>query len=338
MSVVVQAAGMVTAVGLDAPSTCAALRARIDGFAETRFVGADGNWMVGAAVPLPRNWIGEKRMLHLAAGAIVEILDSAPDFASHGALLLCLAEPERPGAPVRDIDGFARKVSGITSDTTRIHTEIIQHGRPSGFVALERARKLLDAGKAKQVMIVGVDSYLTGGAVNGYRDRILGPGNSNGFIPGEAAAAILCTASGHGLRVSGLGLAHEKAFIYNRKDEDGLDLPLRADGMTSAYKTAFAEAGLGHDKISTKIGDLIGETFWFRQSALAVQRTQRELSDVHPIWPIAASLGNVGAAVVPLMLGWALAAVQKKYARPGPFLIEASGDDGACGATVAEAA
>jgi 3-oxoacyl-[acyl-carrier-protein] synthase-1 len=55
---------------------------------------------------------------------------------------------------------------------------------------------------------------------------------------------------------------------------------------------------------------------------------------VQPIWPIAASLGNVGAAAVPVMLGWALEAVQKGYAPEGAMLIETSGDDGACGAAV----
>jgi hypothetical protein len=73
----IHGAGMVTAVGLDAPSTCAALRARLDGFRETRFVGPSGDWLIGAAVPLPRNWIGVKRMAHLAAGAIVEVLRQA---------------------------------------------------------------------------------------------------------------------------------------------------------------------------------------------------------------------------------------------------------------------
>ena len=62
--------GMVTAVGLDAPSACAAMRARLDGFQETRFLGPGGEWLVGAPVPLPRNWIGEKRLAHLAAAAI----------------------------------------------------------------------------------------------------------------------------------------------------------------------------------------------------------------------------------------------------------------------------
>lgn len=338
MTLVVQAAGMVTAVGLDAPSTCAALRARIDGFAETRFVGSDGNWMIGAAVPLPRNWIGQKRMAHLAAGAIVEIMAQAPDLSDDTALILCLAEPDRPGRPVKDVNALAKQIAEITETTSHRRTRVIEHGRPSGFVALQQAEKLMAEGKATRVLIVGVDSYLTGASINAYRDRILGPGNPNGFIPGEAAAAVLVSNAGHGLKLTGLGLSREEAHIYNQKDEDGLDLPLRADGMTNAYKAAFAQAGFGHEKITTKIGDLIGESYWFRQSALAQLRTQRERSEVVPIWPIAASLGNIGAAVVPLMIGWAQDAARKTYAKPGPFLIEASGDDGACGATIAEAA
>jgi hypothetical protein len=97
----IRAAGMVTAVGLDAPSSCAALRARIDGFRETRFVGPSGDWLIGAAVPLPRNWIGQKRMAHLAAGAIAEVCAAVPGAEAEAALILCLAEEGRPGRPVR---------------------------------------------------------------------------------------------------------------------------------------------------------------------------------------------------------------------------------------------
>jgi hypothetical protein len=75
----------------------------------------------------------------------------------------------------------------------------------------------------------------------------------------------------------------------------------------------------------------------YKQTALGMLRTQRERSDVRPIWPIAASLGNIGAAVVPVMLGWALAAAKKDYSPKGPMLVEASSDKGACGALVARA-
>ena len=49
-------------------------------------------------------------------------------------------------------------------------------------------------------MICGVDSYLTALTIAHYlaERRLLTPDNPNGFIPGEAAAAILCARPGTG--------------------------------------------------------------------------------------------------------------------------------------------
>lgn len=331
---VITASGMVTAVGLSSAASCAALRGRLDGFGETRFIGADGEWLIGAAVPLPREWIGEKRLVHLTAGAITDIL--AGQTLANTGLILCLPEPDRPGRPIVDDTAFLHKLSEMLDLPPHIPTRVIAHGRPSGIVALQRARRLLHQDRIDQVLIVGVDSYLTGRAIRHYLEerRLLTPDNPEGFIPGEAAAAILCKRDGPGLHVAGLGLAREPAPIFNRADEDGYDLPFRADGMTSAYKAAFAEAGCEHNHIGVKMGDLPGETHWFKENALAMLRTQRERSEVQPIWPIAASLGNIGAAVVPVMMGWALAANQKNYVFGKPVLVQSSGDDGACGAVV----
>lgn len=339
-NLVVTGAGMVTAVGLDMPSSCAALRARLDGFCETRFLGHGGDWLVGAPVPLPRNWIGEKRMAHLLAGALIEIFDADPAAREDAALILCLAEPTRIGAPLRDVNRFLALLGDIIAMPTSDGPRIVAHGRPSGIAAFDLAAQYLAEGRAERVIIAGVDSYLTGPSIGQLLadDRLLSPDNPEGFIPGEAAAAVLCTASGTGLRIAGLGLSREDAYFRNGLDTDGYDLPLRADGMTAAYRAAFRAAGQKHSDIGIKIGDLIGETYWFKQTALAMLRTQRERSEVQPIWPIAASLGNVGAAVVPLMAGWALEAARKGYAGDGPILLEASGEDGACGAAVAVAA
>lgn len=326
--------GMVTAVGLDAPSSCAAMRARLDGFQETRFVGPGREWLIGAPVPLPRSWMGSKRLAHMAAAAIVEAFDATPEARGQTALILCLAEEDRPGHPAPDGQRLLAHITEIAEIATAIPSRVVAHGRPSGHVALDAARRLLAAGEAPFVMIVGVDSYLTSHSISHYlaRERLLTTQNSNGFIPGEAAAAILCAASGGIARLTGLGLAREKAHIYN-----GKDIPFRGEGMTIAYKEALAGAGCLHSDIALKIGDLVGEPYWFQQCALAMLRTQRVRSKVHPIWALGASLGNIGATAVPAMLGWALSAIQHGYAPSGPILIEASGDDGACGAAVVEA-
>lgn len=324
--------GMATAVGLDAPSACAAMRARLDGFQETRFLGSPEGWLTGAPVPLPRNWIGEKRMAHLAAGAITEAFERAPEARGQTALILCLPEESRPGRPVRDNSGLLRRIGEIVKVEPHSRSRTVAHGRPAGHVAFDHARRLLASGDVPYVMIAGVDSYLTAPTIAHYLKgrRLLTADNSNGFIPGEAAAAVLCTRpNGGNFQLFGLGLSRETASIYNKDD-----LPLRADGMTAAYDAAFGETGIEMNRLGYRISDLIGEQYWFKQTALASIRLLRGRHEFQDLWSPAESLGNIGAAAVPVMVGMAWTAAAKGYAAGNPVLIEASSDDGACGAAV----
>jgi 3-oxoacyl-[acyl-carrier-protein] synthase-1 len=324
--------GMVTAVGLDAPSSCAAMRARLDGFQETRFTGLGDGWLVGAPVPLPRNWIGEKRMAHMAAAAICEAFDTVPEARGQTALILCLPEEGRPGRPVRDPSALLRHITEILEIGLHPSSRIVAHGRPSGHAALDRARRLIASSEVPYVMIAGIDSYLTTDSIAHYlgESRLLTPDNPNGFIPGEAAAAVLCARShNNGFGLYGLGMAREIASIYNTDDR-----PLRGDGMTSAYRAAVAEAGIEMNRLGYRISDLIGEQYWFKQSALASIRLLRGRHEFQDIWSPAEALGNVGSAVVPLMMGMAWTAARKSYAAGNPILVEASNDAGACGAAV----
>jgi 3-oxoacyl-[acyl-carrier-protein] synthase-1 len=326
--------GMVTAVGLDAPSACAAMRAGIDGFQETGFLASGGEYLIGAPVPIPGGWVGEKRMAYLAATAIGEVFEQVPDARGSAALMLCLAEEDRLGRPVIDPSRLLRRIASLTGLSAPEKTRIVAHGRPSGHVALEQARRILAAGESAYVMIVGVDSYLTAGTITHYftENRLLVPDNPDGFIPGEAAAAILCRATGPsstGLRLRGLGLSRERAFVYNPDD-----LALRGDGMTAAYATALKQTGIPMHRVGYRMADLIGEKYFFKQSALATLRLTRGRRDFMDLWSPGETLGNIGAAVVPLMIGWAFTAAAKGYAAGDPVLVEASSDSGACAAAV----
>ena len=324
--------GMATAVGLDTQSACAAMRARLDGFQETRFLGPGREWLIGAPVPLPRNWLGETRMARLAAGAICEAFEAAPEARGQTALILCLAEEDRHGRPAPEGARLLQRIAEIVECPPHGRSRIVPYGRPSGHVALEQARRILAADAAPFVMIAGVDSYLTAETLSYYLagERLLTADNPNGFIPGEAAAAVLCTRSHSGaLGLAGLGLTRERAFIYNAED-----LPLRGDGMTSAYRAALHEAGIEMSRVGYRIADLVGEQYWFKQSALASLRLLRGRHDFQDIWSPGESLGNVGAAAVPIMIGMAFMAARKGYAAGNPVLIEASSDSGACGAAI----
>jgi 3-oxoacyl-[acyl-carrier-protein] synthase-1 len=104
--------------------------------------------------------------------------------------------------------------------------------------------------------------------------------------------------------------------------------------MTSAYRAALAEPRIALAHVGYRIADLIGEQYWFRQSALAVARLVRDATGCQELWSPAESLGNVGAAAVPLMVGMAWTAARKGYAAGNPVLIEASSDSGACAAAL----
>ena len=71
--------------------------------------------------------------------------------------------------------------------------------------------------------------------------------------------------------MTGLGLTRELAAIYNKED-----LPLRGDGMTAAYRAALDQTGIEMNGLGYRISDLVGEQYWFRQTALASLRLVRD--------------------------------------------------------------
>ena len=91
----------------------------------------------------------------------------------------------------------------------------------------------------RPVLVAGVDTFLVGRTLDAYHQagRLLNEVNSNGFIPGEAAAAILSLGPGGCLEASGLcaealGYGCEPAPILSEE-------PLRADGLREAINNAF---------------------------------------------------------------------------------------------------
>src|SRR5215472_3763835 len=96
--IAILASGMVTGVGLDAPSSCAAIRCAIDNFSETRFMDKGGEWIIGSQVPLEQPWRGLSKLVHMVTPAIRECLACAGSMRPEQIpLLLCVAEESRPG-------------------------------------------------------------------------------------------------------------------------------------------------------------------------------------------------------------------------------------------------
>jgi 3-oxoacyl-[acyl-carrier-protein] synthase-1 len=330
----VLSSGLVTGLGATAAESCAAIRCGVNNFIETRFV-AGGDWLVGSAVPLEEIGRGASRLAHMAALALQECLAEASAPPSDIPILVCVAEAQRPGR-LQGLDTrLIAEVGDLLGHPLHPATRIVPHGRIGGAIALRNARTLIGAGH-RRVAVLGVDSFLMAGTIAGYEraGRLLTRSTSNGFVPGEAAGALLLAAADPqepgDLVVDGLGFAREPAPF-------GSGEPLRAEGLVQAIRMALAEAGRGIEACDHRISDANGEPYGFKEAALAVTRVLRARKDLFDLWHLADCIGEVGAATLPAMLAVLLAGARGDYL-PGPvFLGHLGTDDGKRAAFVARA-
>ncbi|MEB4590845.1 hypothetical protein VSS37_07635, partial [Candidatus Thiothrix sp. Deng01] len=190
----ITAVGMVTGVGLNAAASCAAIRCAIDNFQETRFIDDGGEWIMGCEAPLEQPWRGKTKLLKLAALAIRECLEEHGQIQPEQTpLLLCLPETERPGRVLTDDNAFFFELQQELGMQFHAKSRVIAMGRVSAGVALQHTRKLFQAGTARQVVIAATDSLLVGATLAAFMEReyVLTSRNSDGFIPGEAGAAVV---------------------------------------------------------------------------------------------------------------------------------------------------
>ena len=121
------------------------MRAGIDGGAETRFM-FDGQWLTGCPVPFKENYRGREKLVRMALGAIKECMDAAGDIPSHEIpLLLCLAEPNRPGGCTMADASLLEEVQERLEIRFHPDSQVISQGRVGGVKALEFADSLLKA-------------------------------------------------------------------------------------------------------------------------------------------------------------------------------------------------
>jgi 3-oxoacyl-[acyl-carrier-protein] synthase I len=150
--------------------------------------------------------------------------------------------------------------------------------------------------------------------------------NSNGFIPGEGAAALVVEmarpSEAPQLLCMGLGFGTEPAHV------EAEDQPLRADGLVAAIRNALAEVGTTLAATDFRIVDVSGEQYGFKEAALALGRLLRERKAEYDIWHPADCIGEVGAAIGGVILGVTRAAVTKAYAPGNHVLAHFGNDDG----------
>jgi 3-oxoacyl-[acyl-carrier-protein] synthase I len=325
MNLSVTASGMVTPVGFNYASSCAAMRAGISGIRQANLWDAEsGEYLSAGKVDLPHWWEGLEKLADLAAPAILECLATAGARQDEIPILLGVAGPDRPCR----LDGLDDELLDEVEYRLKLPhhplSRTIARSNVSGAVGLQEAERILESGLAPACIVAGVDSFLQQSVVEAYLEqrRIMTPVNSNGFFPGEAGCAVLVersTATKPELRVLGIGKAREDATIDS-------DKPFRGEGMTQAVREALSEAGLTIHETSYRITDLTGEHYKFKEAAFIAGRFFRvPLPALHDLWHPAEFLGEIGAAHIPCALGLALHGGRKRYTN-GPRSLMHFGD------------
>ena len=359
LPIVILAAGAVTAVGDDAVSTCAAMRARFNNHKETDLTDQDGEPVVASLAPVDPFLMGEDRSVEMAASAIKQ-LSSPLDVEQLSGMpwLLCTPETTRLGRPADDRALLTRIAERLGVKLHPASAEV-PHGRTAALVALMAAQTLLKEGHYQQVLLVAVDSLIAPDGLAELEEKglLLTPQNPSGLIPGEAAAAVLVSALDREIPSATPPQANARRLrmvfdsaAFTITDPEAIPAPSRPDAvnrkpipidgqeLAAAIAMACEHADCRVDDITVRLADCNGTEASFKESALAEARAfQSSDQPLPPMWLPAESLGEVGSAFVPLAMAWAWHAAIKGYlpglnqARP---LIHATNADGLRGAAV----
>jgi len=302
------------------------MRAKLTNPSETPVLDSDGEWIMGHQVPLGESSTGLTRLTNMASMAIEEAMAGVPHHEwSSIPILLCVAEEGRPGR-VDDLDH--QILSAIERDlgvTFGADSAIVASGRVSAALALSLARTLLYEHNVSRVLIAATDSLLTWATLTYYenQDRILTTRNSNGFMPGEGAGALLVgrPSGGPQLVCTGLGFGVEKAHIDSAQ-------PLRGDGLTHAFNKMLAEAGVEMHEMDFRIADLSGEQYYFKEAVLALSRVLRRPKEEFDIWHPAECTGEAGALAGLAIVALADAACRQGFGYGPAILAHMANDTG----------
>ncbi|MBU3059272.1 hypothetical protein [Pseudomonas indica] len=337
---------MLTALGADGPSTCAALRAGLSGVKEGKL----WDFTIGEYLPVARPrlhqwWEGPTMLPALADPVIRQCqrlaqglgLPHATGHAPELPVLLILPPKDRPyrldNLEQLMLDELAKRFDQPLPQGSGA----MAGGRTGILPALRIAQQMIADQLAPACIIVGVESFLRQALVEHYigEGRLLCGTNSNGFIPGEAACAVLVGRCGATARpelvIAGCGSGQEASG-----DGGNANHPVRGEGLTQAIRQALGEAGIVFHDLNFSISDLNGEHFKFKEATFAAGRLDRLLPDGRSrrprgfmeTWHPVEGIGEIGAATFPCLLGWAFEAGLRGYAPSQHALLHAGEDNG----------
>jgi 3-oxoacyl-[acyl-carrier-protein] synthase-1 len=296
---------------------------------------------VALAPWLDINLNGVERFVALLCPAIDQVLESLPVIPPHHPLRLtvCLGLPSaRPGLPpdlqAELVARIGQRYNGIVSGVASF-----PQGHAAGLLALGTAVKQLAQNALDACVVAGVDSYIEPATLEWLEEceQYHGAGplnNAWGFIPGEAAGALLLMRGGlierfrltPLARILGVGSAFEPKRVKT-------DTVCVGEGLTQAFRQTLAALPQG-DRVTDVYCDMNGEPYRADEYGFASLRTKEAFESASGFIAPADCWGDVAAASGPLHVGIAAAAGTKHYANGRYSFVWGSSEGGERGAVL----
>jgi 3-oxoacyl-[acyl-carrier-protein] synthase I len=338
--------GACTPVGRSVWASAAAARAGVSGFTEHPFMldGVGEPMRVARALWLDIGIQGPERYWALLAPAIEEVIGRVKNRDALKPASLCLAialPPHRPGRPA-DLASWLHALVHEHFRGLVARIAVYEFGHAAGYSALDDALRGMASSPAAPWIVAGVDSYLAPETLEWIEasDQFHGAGplnNAWGFIPGEAASAVLIGTSASGQRlgleslgdVISVGLGREQKLIKT-------DSVCTGEGLTAAFRSTLEILAPG-EQIHNVFCDLNGETYRADEYGFTALRTKDHFRAATEFVAPADVWGDIGAAGAPLHIAMAMICHRKRYSRGPTSLTWASSESGERGAAVVRA-
>lgn len=357
MPLAVTGLGMVTSLGWDVVSSCAAIRAGItrplpqhdvyvpdqDLLAPVPVMGHPVSGLTDGFGPMGR-W------LRLAQASVEDLRATArlppPSdvrFWSQTGLLCVL--PHLDPARYLEVQDFGPELMmsswlerlvralGLTARPSSVH--FVHAGHAGTALALQLAQQWLAVRQVERVLVLAVDSYLDETSLEWLLAcrRLKTPDHPVGLMPGEAGSALLVESVASAHQRGAPVLATIAAVATGR--EAGSPLaghPLPGEALTHAIDEVLPDRRSTEDRVGDLVCDLNGEPWRARAWGHAQVRLGDRLGNTARLMLPCVALGDVGAASGAVGVCIAARAFARRYATGERALVLSSAEHGDVGA------
>lgn len=244
-------------------------------------------------------------------------------------LFLALPEPHPGGdeLPCEDLlIGLQLELDG-TLDLAR--SRVFPGGRAAGVAALLAATEAVQRDRGQPVLVGGVDTCLDYTLLSHLKSsrRLKTTDTADGLVPGEGSAFVLCGDADP--RLSAMQIL--SAAVGAEPGHIGSDIVYMGEGLSGCVSSALSGQPVG--LVRHVFAGFTGEHYCAREWTTALIRNRSRFAEGLRVEHPAANVGDVRAAVAPLLLALASVAYEKsRY--DGLGLLIASSDGEARGAAV----